>query len=273
MFYKQKQNLHTHTCYCDGLDKPEEIISEAINKGFSSIGFSGHSYMHYSPSHSISLEGTEEYKKEIKCLKEKYKGKFDVFCGLEVDMYSQVDLSGYDYLIGSVHYLKMGKEYVGFDRGEKEVEEVIDNYFNGNGMEYAKEYYRQLALLPEYGDFDIIAHFDIITKHSDNRSFFDETSKEYINAALSAAHSLAGKIPLFEVNTGAIARGYRKTPYPSEQIVKELKRLGFGVVVTSDCHDKRFLDCKRNEAIEFLKYCGFKEQYVLTNSGFCAVPL
>jgi len=50
------------------LDKPEEIISEAINKGFSSIGFSGHSYMHYSPSHSISLEGTEEYKKEIKCL-------------------------------------------------------------------------------------------------------------------------------------------------------------------------------------------------------------
>ena len=34
--------------------------------------------------------------------------------------------------------------------------------------------------------------------------------------------NVKGKIPLFEVNTGAIARGYRKTPYPSEFLIKEL---------------------------------------------------
>ena len=54
------QNLHTHTNYCDGIDTPTEMIEAAIAKGFGGIGFSGHSYMFYSPSHSMSLEGTEE---------------------------------------------------------------------------------------------------------------------------------------------------------------------------------------------------------------------
>ena len=103
---KYLQNLHTHSTYCDGKDTLEEMILSAIEQGFQSVGFSGHSYMHYSPGHSMSIAGTEEYKKEIAALKEKYKGQLDIFCGLEVDMYSEVDLSGYDYLFGTAHYLK-----------------------------------------------------------------------------------------------------------------------------------------------------------------------
>ena len=38
----EKQNLHTHSSYCDGKDTPEELVLYAINSGFSSIGFSGH---------------------------------------------------------------------------------------------------------------------------------------------------------------------------------------------------------------------------------------
>lgn len=56
-------------------------------------------------------------------------------------MYVETDFSGYDYLIGSFHYLKLGNEYIGFDRTEDVVKEVIDNYFNGKGIEYAKEYF------------------------------------------------------------------------------------------------------------------------------------
>ena len=114
---KYLQNLHTHSTYCDGKDTLEEMLLSAIEQGFDSVGFSGHSYMHYSPSHSMSIEGTEAYKKEVAFLKEKYKDKLDIFCGLEVDMYSEIDLSGYDYLLGAVHYLKKDGEYLGFDRG------------------------------------------------------------------------------------------------------------------------------------------------------------
>lgn len=41
---KHLQNLHTHTIYCDGKDTPEEMILAACEKGFTSLGFSGHSF-------------------------------------------------------------------------------------------------------------------------------------------------------------------------------------------------------------------------------------
>lgn len=263
-----KQNLHTHTSYCDGCDTPEEIIAEALKRNFTSIGFSGHSYMHYAPEHSMSLDGTEKYRNEINLLKEKYRNTIDIFCGLEVDMYSEIDLSGYDYLIGSVHYLYIDGNYIAFDRSCETVKNVIDTYFYGNGIEYAKSYYETMCLLPQYGNFDIIGHFDIITKHSDSADFFDQNSSEYKKAVTKAAEALAGKIPFFEVNTGATARGYRKTPYPSEFILHTLRDLDFKPIVASDCHDKKMLDCCFPEADELLKKCGFGEKYILTNTGF-----
>jgi len=269
---KNKQNLHIHTNLCDGLDTPDEIIASALSAGFESIGFSGHSYMSYT-DYLGDTDRTEEYKCEISKLKKIYNDRIEVYLGLEVDMYSEPDMTGYDYLIGSVHYLKKDGEYIGFDRGEKVVESIISRYFGGNGIEYAKLYYKTLAELPQYGNFDIIGHFDLITKHSDNRCFFDEASKEYLSAAFEAAEALAGKIPLFEVNTGAIARGYRKTPYPSIPIIKRLKELGFGAVITSDCHNKAMIDCYFDEAAELLEFCGFKEKHILTEKGFVAVPL
>lgn len=268
-----KQNLHTHTTYCDGINTPEEMILAAIDKNFDSLGFSGHSYMYFCEEIGMSIKGTEEYKKEIKALKQKYEDKIDIFCGLEFEMCSKVDLQGYDYLIGTVHYMPLDGYPRGIDRSAAEVKKVIDTYFNGDGMAYAKEYYRLLAELPKYGKFDILGHFDLITKHADNVKFFDEDSKEYKTMALEAAESLARKIPFFEINTGAIARGYRKTPYPSVFIIKELKRLGFGAVITSDCHNKDFLDCGFDDAVELLKNCGFNERYILTKNGFKAVSL
>ena len=188
-------------------------------------------------------------------------------------MYSGVDLTGYDYLIGSIHYLKKGDEYIGFDRSADEVKRVIDTYFGGSGLEFAKEYYKELASLPSYGNFDIIGHFDIISKNCDKTFLFDENSEEYLKAAIEAMDALENKIPFFEVNTGAIARGYRKTPYPSIPLLREFKKRNFGVVITSDCHDGRMLDCFFEEARLMLAECGYKERYILTESGFKAVAL
>lgn len=262
------QNLHTHTTYCDGKHTPREIVEIAIEKGFESIGFSGHSYMYFSSGRSMTPERCEEYKKEITQLKEEYKNKFGIYLGLEMEMYSQVDLSSYDYLIGSCHYLKIGENYVGFDRSAEVVREVIDTYFGGDGLAFAKEYYRQFSTITNYGNFDILGHFDLITKNIEIEKFFDTDSKEYLSAAIECAETLVGKIPLFEVNTGAISRGYRSVPYPAIPLIKELKRLGFGAIISSDCHDATKLDCGFDQAREILLHCGYTEHYLLTDSGF-----
>ncbi len=267
------QNLHMHSVYDDGIDKLEDTVITAIEKGFDSIGFSEHSHTPYSLGYCMSLRGTKEFKKEVLQLKEKYKDKIEIFCGLEFDMYSDDDVSECDYLMGALHYLRIDGEYVAFDRGQNEVQNVIDQYFGGDGMAYAKEYYKQLAKLPEYGDFDIIAHFDIITKHADNVEFFDQSSPEYIIATLEALSTLKGKIPYFEVNTGAMARGYRKSPYPAEFLLREMKKMGFGAIITSDCHDRKLMDYAFEDAARLLKKCGFTERYVLTEQGFKPVSL
>lgn len=271
MYYKQ--NLHTHSTFCDGVNTPREMIDIAIGKGFDSIGFSGHGPMYYSPSYGMTLENTQRYTEEIFRLKREYAGRIDVFCGIEFDIYSGIDLTPYEYTIGSVHYLPINGEFVGIDRSEAEVERVIQKYFAGDGMKYAACYYENLAKLSDYGRIDIIGHFDIIAKHCEKRQFFDGSSKEYLGFAVAAAEALAGKVPLFEVNTGAMARGYRTTPYPSIPILKELKRLGFGAVISSDCHDGRKLDWHFDEEYALLRNCGFQEYYVLRDSGFVPVEL
>ena len=78
-----KQNLHTHTVYCDGSNTPEEVLEAAIAKGFDSVGFSGHSYMYFS---DCIPDRTQEYIAHINRLKKEYEGRIKVFLGLEMDM-------------------------------------------------------------------------------------------------------------------------------------------------------------------------------------------
>ena len=265
------QNLHTHSTWCDGRDTPEQVLEMAMEKGFCSIGFSSHSR---TATYPVPAADGAEYKAAIRALAEQYRDRIEVFCGLEVDSFHTMStLEGYDYLIGSVHHVRNARGDVGVDRSEETVREGIRTLFDGDGLAYAKAYYAALAELPSAGSFDIVGHFDLLCKHAENTSFFDPFCKEYERAAFEAIDALAGKIPFFEVNTGAIARGYRKTPYPFPNILRELKRRGFGAVISSDCHDARYLDCCFAQATALLRACGFTEQYILTQNGFQAIPL
>ena len=38
-----------------------------------------------------------------------------------------------------------------------------------------------------------------------------------------------------------MSRGYRRSPYPESRLLKELERRGAGFLLSSDCHDRRFL--------------------------------
>ena len=271
---KNKQSLHTHTLYADGKNTPEELVLAAIAKGFDAIGFSEHSYL---PDplvpEQLTIEDMARYKEEVAQLKEKYKGQIDVFCGLEYDFYSDVPTEGLDYMIGSVHYLDFDGEKVTFDWDVPGTRNYVNRFFGGDFMAFAKTYFATVARLPERGNFDIIGHFDLLAKNNEKGKFWDAMSKEYLDMGFEAIHGLKGKIPLFEVNTGAISRGYRTAPYPQMEFLKEFKRLGFGAVITSDCHNKDFLDCAFADAAARLAQAGFDSKWILTEDGFREVSL
>ena len=269
-----KQCLHTHSIFCDGKDTLEQMVQTAIEKGFDSIGFSGHSYMDIYADFSMDEEKANAYRAEITRLQGVYGNQIKIFCGLEKDNYTKVSTDGYDYLIGSVHCVQYGKTLVFVDWTLDRALDAIDNVFCGDGLAYAEAYFDAVAELPNYGRFDILGHFDLVTKFIEKQpDMFDTTHPRYRAAVTRAAEALVGKVRFFEINTGAISRGYRTSPYPDSFILKEMKRLGFGAVISSDCHDRNFLDCAYAEAARLLAEAGFTEHYVLKEEGFVAIPL
>ncbi len=272
---KYLQNLHTHTTYCDGKNTAEEMVMEAIRLGFTGLGFSGHAPMPDSipAKYTISKEDIPKYKAEINALKEKYADRLNIFLGIEFDMLSDTPLEGYDYVIGSVHYIRHGDTVVDFDLSADVVKGIIDDIYGGNGMQFAKEYYEELSRLPERLVPDIVGHFDIVAKHCEKIPFFDIESKEYKNYALEALHAIAPKCPIYEVNVGGIPRGYRITPYPPKFLLREMKELDCKLVISSDCHNLDYLNQGFDEAITLIRDCGFNEIYELTPDGFKGMKL
>ena len=269
-----KQCLHTHSTFCDGKHTPEEMVLSAIEKGFDSIGFSGHSYIEELAEFSMDAERTKLYKAEIARLQQVYSDRIRIFCGMEKDNYTKASTAGFDYLLGAVHTVRHGESLMFMDWCPEKAQDSIDRFFGGDGVAYAKAYYAALEELPDYGKFDILAHFDLVTKFCEQvPGMIDTENPEYRAAAIHAVQALAGKVKFFEVNTGAMARGYRSAPYPAPFILEELKRQNFCPVITSDCHDKNFLDFAYEDAKCALKKAGFTEHYVLKDEGFVAVPL
>lgn len=264
-----KSNLHTHTVYSDGRNTAEEIIRFALDKGFVSLGFSDHGFTWFDQSYCVSREGERAYRREIARMKEKYAGVLDIFCGIEQDCDAEESDYAYDYTIGSVHYIKVGGEYYPVDLSAERQRRLVEERFHGNYTDLAKAYFERAAELVIAKKPDIVGHFDLITKYG----LFNEDDPVYRDAALEATREIMKSCVRFELNTGAIARGLRTTPYPADFLLREICRLGGKITVESDCHDGFKLDMWYEEGEALLREIGFRSVSRLTKNGFTEDPL
>lgn len=235
-------NLHTHTKYCDGHDTAEEMVLAAIDLGFDYIGFSGHEYGPLDLSYCMSKKNIQKYIEEVNSLKVKYKDTIEVYLGIERDYYSTKTDYEFDYVIGSFHAFKRHFLHLPIDASPKIMQFIVKRYFHNDYMEYVKAYYDGIKDVVHGTNADIVGHFDLITKFNENNKYFDENSEEYKKIALEALEVVAMDKPIFEINTGAMARGFRTRPYPDMFLIDRIKELGCKLILTSDCHDKNNLD-------------------------------
>ncbi|MBE6823951.1 MAG: histidinol-phosphatase HisJ family protein [Ruminococcaceae bacterium] len=231
-------DLHIHTTYSDGNNTPNEIVEFAIKNGIDTIGFSDHSYTAFDQSYCIKKADISAYKNEIIKLKKKYKDKINILLGIEQDYYSVEDTSDYEFVIGSVHYIKVNGEFLPVDESKDILISAVDKYFSGNIYALIEEYYNTVSDVVNKTNANIIGHIDLISKFNENNDLFDENDERYVKAYKKACDSLIKYNKLFEINTGAISRGYRSTAYPSSQIYKYLKSIGARFILSSDSHSK-----------------------------------
>ena len=118
-----------------------------------------------------------------------------------------------------------------------------------------------------------MGHFDLITKFNEGDSLFDTGHPRYVSAALEALDRLAQHGVILEINTGAMSRGYRSTPYPAPALLRAMRERDLPICITSDCHDRANLLFAFPQAEELARSCGYREQMALTSQGFVPIPL
>lgn len=242
-----------HTTYCDGKNSPEEMVLSAIEKGLDAVGLSGHCYTGNDAVDGMSKENMHRYFDEIQFLKEKYKNKIKVLCGIEQDSFAGFPALDFDYAIGSVHYVYKDGAYLGVDHSEQIFIDNVNKYYNGDFYAFAEDYYKQVSNVIKDTNADIIGHFDLVTKFNEGYKLFDETHPRYIASYKKAVDALIPYNKPFELNTGAISRGYRTAPYPALPIIEYIKEKGGKFIISSDSHAAQNIAFYFDQAYSILK--------------------
>jgi histidinol-phosphatase (PHP family) len=254
---------HAHTKFVDGKNTAREMVEAAIEKGFDSIGFSEHGRQTVDEKYGLSAENEKRYYAEIRALREEYLGRIRIWLGIERDYFSVADRRDVQYVIGSVHYLDAPDGHVAVDGDAQRLLSFMQSAFGGDGVALAKAYYERLADYVVSYRPDIVGHFDLICKTNGGGRYFDEDGKAYRAVAFEALESMAGTGCLLEINTGAIARGYKDIPYPREAFLKRWRELGGRVIFSSDSHRRETIDCAFELAKELAVNCGYDTAWAL----------
>ncbi len=277
-----KANYHTHTMFCDGSNSAEEVVLEAIKKGFTHIGFSGH----MDPGVWMDFS---QYVHEIERLQKKYSDNIDIIMGAELDnVYGPDAAPNVEYHIGSTHFIPMlGSEVwehtvpfgthreqdsdtdiFGVDADPEIIHDSCKKYYAGDYYAMSERYYAFESLVCERLKPAFIGHFDLITRFNDlskadGGHFLDETDERYLRPARKAMETLVKYGIPFEINCGAINRGRKAEAYPRIELLKHLKELGGEILISSDAHQKELLDGGFDDAISKAIEAGFDHINIL----------
>ena len=267
-------SVHTHTTFCDGRDTPEAMARAAAEQGLTTLGFSGHSY---APQEDFGIAPgvLPAYIAQIRRLQHAYAGRLEVLCGIELDPDAPpTDLSPFDYVIGSCHSVQGadGRVYV-VDGTPENLAEAIEQGFGGDALACVAAYYDRLTRFVLALKPTIVGHFDLITKFCEKQPPFDAESAAYREIACAALDRVLEARLVFEVNTGAMARGWRTSPYPADFLLERIARSGGRVTLTADAHAKEQLTFGFDEALERIRRAGFAQIWTLTGEGFVPMPL
>ncbi|GMO50602.1 MAG: histidinol-phosphatase [Treponemataceae bacterium] len=277
-------NYHTHTRFCDGKNSAQEMLESAIAHGIDILGFSAHAMYPFASFWHLAPRDYEAYAAEITRLKKTYAEKITVLLGYEVDYLPPISVpdraryaasgssgGGADFLIGSVHYAAGGAFSADGDVGE--VADGIKRYFNGDGKEFVRAYYRSVRDMIQTCDFDIAGHIDVIRKRNGVLKFFDERDDWYMREIDETARTAAQKNIIVEINTGGIARAVIDDVYPSRDFLKLLKKYGVPVMINSDAHDADSICRAFDLAARRARGAGYDQTVYLVGGKRFANPL
>ncbi len=260
-------NLHNHSCFSDGMHTIAENVAAAEERQMLSLGFSDHSYTACDPTYCMQLPQYEKYLKAIEQVRKT--SSIPVYAGIEQDYYSEDDCSAFDYVIASVHYIIKDGVCHPVDHSEQQQRQCIADAFGGNVLDMARCYYDMVCEHVQNLRPTFVGHFDVISKFS----LMPEEDDRYRRIAGEAMKQVLKTCPYIELNTGAIARGLRRQPYPHDFLLDVVRDQGGSIVLSADSHRKENLTFFFDEAVQLLKQKGFTSIAVFNGKTFDSVAI
>lgn len=267
-------NLHTHTNYTDGADSVEAMADAAYAAGFAVFGFSEHSYTPMIDGFpGLTPDLYPSYREDVLRAKDKYAGRMEVFLGLEQDILTGAAPDGLDYAIGSVHSFETTGGIFVVDDSRERLIHGVQSYFGGDIYKCIHAYYEAESRVIAVTGADIVGHFDLVMKYNEGGAIFDEGDPRYLDAAFTALDELLKTDAIFEINTGAMSRGYRTFPYPSPAIMRRIRERGGRITLSSDCHSTDTVAFWLEDAAKYAAGFGFDCWWTFGAGGLTAVRL
>ena len=265
-------DFHTHTTYCDGKSTPRQMVEAAYSMGLTDFGISGHAdYSMWEPGFGMSDAILSAYKQELEILREEYAGKMNIYIGIELDTLGPVQQA--EYAIGSTHSILKDGHLVTVDDTEEKLVQAVETLWNGDWYAMTRDYFELEATVYDKLHCDWVGHFDLLTKFNEGYKHFDEMKDAYLEPALAAMKKLHRQGLPFEINTGAMSRGYRTAPYPNPILLRELHAMGGRIMINSDSHSAGTIAYDFDQAEKIAYECGFRKVTVWSKDGFREIPL
>lgn len=258
-------NFHTHTTFSDGKNSIRENIEAAIAKDMISLGFSDHSYTDFDLTYCIKKEDLPKYISEVRAMQAEYADRIEIYLGYELDGFAKMDNRElFDYTIGDCHYVRTPDGLRSVDNNVRDFVDIGETVFGGDYIAFSKAYYEIYAERMPIIRPDILGHIDLVTKFG----YVDEDDPRYRAYATEALVASLEVCPIVEMNTGAISRGHRTTPYPAPFMLREIRERGGRIILSSDSHRATDLTASFDDCLEILRANNINSVVALVGGKF-----
>lgn len=272
-----KSNLHTHCTYCDGNDTMQDMVQAAIEAGLTSIGFSSHYPTQYEfDDVQLDKANVDAYFAELENLRSEYAGSIEIYKAMELECRvlgegRPIIDDRCDYTIGSCHYIRNNGQFFCVDYLTSMIDDALESF--GSSEKLIEDYFIEYLSFAKEVPFDIVGHIDLYSKLNERMHYFDPDAKWYKDMAIGYVDEIAKTGKVFEVNTGAMARGYKTEPYPARFILERLLEKKVPITISSDSHSTKTITYAFEQTEQLLRSIGFREQMQFNGKTFTPVEL
>lgn len=269
MAYLADYHMHSHFSFDgpkDGTGSMDALCEAAVRNGLSEIAITDHMDVNvYVKSGEAHLDADAAFS-EMAAVKEKYRGRLRVLCGIELGQAAEypsearaiLDRHPYDYVIGSLHFLPGKPDFCEFD-----FTAYTDDEIRGLFASVLRETTRMCS----FSGIHTIAHFIYMYRYLrrtgrtfDFREFYPQIRDMY--------RVMIEKGIALEINTSTLRDSRVGVTMPTRELLALYRECGGELLVCgSDSHGSACVGAGIREAHEMLKDLGFRYQTVFRDGA------